>query len=474
MENKRKASVNQPVKSTNMWQEILREAMPKKDIENTNVFVFGDKMTGKRSLFRIMNRSVFSDDDSYKRLLQIDEESSRFGLVDYTFINIKNNSEEYSDIIGKLNIWIMNDLIDKEKILTFLKPENIINCICLIMVDLSRPWLLKQSLLKWVKFVKEVFDELISKLPEDKQEELRENVVKKIKLYQEPEIDEQGKFIKKTLEEDQIKIKLNTPLKEGVLNTNCGVPIVFVINKSDVVTQSSEKKKFEENSEFILNHIRSVALEYGATIVYTSGKMNSNLNVLYDYICHVLFGFDLVHKPNLMDKEAYFIPSGYDSLPLLQSNDEDKKSLDKQYEEKIPPIVKKTETEEDVQCEDTNTFFETLKSLGIKGKDKILANKLSGKGSFVEYKKNNFDLPDMKNYETNIPSMRNVMNLDDKEKKYEDRKKAIKEQIGIKASFNKKENKGNNIEDAAKKQKVREAMLAKIGKGKLKKPLDKK
>lgn len=43
------------------------------------------------------------------------------------------------------------------------------------MVDLSRPWLLKQSLLKWVKFVKEVFDELISKLPEDKQGELREN-----------------------------------------------------------------------------------------------------------------------------------------------------------------------------------------------------------------------------------------------------------------------------------------------------------
>ena len=27
-----------------MWQEILREAMPKKDIENTNVFVFGDKV----------------------------------------------------------------------------------------------------------------------------------------------------------------------------------------------------------------------------------------------------------------------------------------------------------------------------------------------------------------------------------------------------------------------------------------------
>ena len=72
------------------------------------------------------------------------------------------------------------------------------------------------------------------------------------------------------------------------------------------MTQSSEKKKFQENSEFILHHIRSIALNYGATIVYTSGKANSNINILYDYICHILFNFDLVHKQKLFDKEAYF------------------------------------------------------------------------------------------------------------------------------------------------------------------------
>jgi hypothetical protein len=72
MENKGKTAINQPSKTTNMWQEILREAMPKKDIENTNVFVFGDKMTWKRSLFRIMNRNLISDnDDENRRLLQI-------------------------------------------------------------------------------------------------------------------------------------------------------------------------------------------------------------------------------------------------------------------------------------------------------------------------------------------------------------------------------------------------------------------
>ena len=176
MENKRKTSINQPGKPTNMWQEILREAMPKKDIENTNVFVFGDKMTGKRSLFRIINKTIFSENDELnKRILQINEELARFSLLDYTYLNIKNTSEENSDVIGKLNIWIMNDLIDKEKILTLLNPENIVNSICLIIVDLSRPWLIKQSLIKWCNFIKEIFHEMISKLPEDKQKEIEDN-----------------------------------------------------------------------------------------------------------------------------------------------------------------------------------------------------------------------------------------------------------------------------------------------------------
>ena len=181
MENKGKTAINQPSKTTNMWQEILREAMPKKDIENTNVFVFGDKMTGKRSLFRIMNRNLMSDnDDENRRLLQIEEEASRFSLLDYTYINIKKTLEEDSEVIGKLSVWIMNDLIDKAKILTFLTPENIVNSICLIMVDLSRPWLVKQSLIKWVELVKEIFGDLISKLPEDKQNEMKENGKKNI------------------------------------------------------------------------------------------------------------------------------------------------------------------------------------------------------------------------------------------------------------------------------------------------------
>jgi hypothetical protein len=269
------------------------------------------------------------------------------------------------------------------------------------------------------------------------------------------------------------------PLKEGVLTINCGVPIVFVVNKSDVVTQSSERKKFEENSEFILHHIRSIAIQYGATIIYTSGKTNSNLSILYDYICHILFNFDLIHKPNLIDKEAYYIPAGYDNLALLKSHDEQKKYLNELYEKKITPIITKTIQEEDIQCEDTNTFFENLKQMGVKGKDKGASkNKINASSSFVEFKKSNLSLTDMKNYETNIPSNRNPIGQMDKEQKYVDKRKELKEKISINSSFNKrdvkssKEIKGKET-DQEKKKRVREEMLNKIKKNKLSKPLEK-
>ena len=264
------------------------------------------------------------------------------------------------------------------------------------------------------------------------------------------------------------------PLKEGVLKTNIGVPIVFVIYKSDVVTQSNEKKKYAENSEFILTHIRSLAIEYGATIVYASGKVNSNINLLYDYICHILFNFDLIHKPNLNDKEAYFIPAGYDNLELLQSNEEKKNYLNEKYEEKITPVEKKVVPEEDIQCEDTNAFFESLKQLGVKDASK----KLSSTNSFAEYKKNNFDISEIKNYETNVVNSnknKNVMNLVNKDKKYAEKRKTIIEQIANNPSFNKKEAKNKEIKTKesgdAKKQKIREEMLAKIKKTRLSKQI---
>lgn len=81
-----------------------------------------------------------------------------------------------------------------------------------------------------------------------------------IKLYEEPQFDEEGNFKKEPMSEETENLKMALPLKEGLLRVNLGVPLVIVVNKSDIVMQSGERKRFEEDSEFIMKHIRQFAL----------------------------------------------------------------------------------------------------------------------------------------------------------------------------------------------------------------------
>ena len=69
----------------------------------------------------------------------------------------------------------MNFCIDKEKIMEIVKPVDLLNSICLIITDLSRPWMIKQSLTKWTNLIQETFGELIKKLPEDLQKKIKDN-----------------------------------------------------------------------------------------------------------------------------------------------------------------------------------------------------------------------------------------------------------------------------------------------------------
>ena len=218
-----------------------------------------------------------------------------------------------------------------------------------------------------------------------------------------------------------------------------------------------------------------MALKYGATIIYTSGKTNINLTVLYDYICHVLFNFELVHKPNFIEKEAYFIPAGYDDLTLLKSNEEIKKYLEESYEDRIKKENNEKQIiEEDIQCEDTNTFFESLKNKGVKGKD----NKMKSKDILnIEQKKSEI-INEIKKEENLKPQI----SKSEKDKKYEDKKKDIQERVQEKLKIknslshnleDKKENKIIN-KDAEKKNKTRENMIAKLKNLKKKEAVKKK
>ena len=58
---------------SNIWNEILTESITKKDNEEANIFIFGDKSTGKKSLIRKMNKEFASFEYDSKKPLNIEE-----------------------------------------------------------------------------------------------------------------------------------------------------------------------------------------------------------------------------------------------------------------------------------------------------------------------------------------------------------------------------------------------------------------
>ena len=162
--------------------------------------------------------------------------------------------------------------------------------------------------------------------------------------------------------------------------TNCGVPIVFVINKIDDPYQKYDKP------EFILKHVRKTAINYGATVIYTSTTKNCNISVLYDYIFHSLFNFDLIHKSNIIDKNAFFIPSGYDRLSVLKNSDTDQE-LDYEFTDVIKEEKEENIVEDEIVCEKVSDFLKKVKDRTYKSRKSIIRDDLRIGKSLLHDKK---------------------------------------------------------------------------------------
>jgi hypothetical protein len=58
----------------------------------------------------------------------------------------------------------------------------------------------------------------------------------------------------------------------------------------------------------------------GAGLVYTSAKKeDGNIELLFEYMRHLLYYYDYQAKPQLLERELTFIPIGADSMSMYSS-----------------------------------------------------------------------------------------------------------------------------------------------------------
>nr|KAF6406637.1 dynein cytoplasmic 1 light intermediate chain 2 [Molossus molossus] len=194
------------------------------------------------------------------------------------------------------------------------------------------------------------------------------DVVKDFQDYIEPEEGCQGSPQRRgplTSGPDEENVAL--PLGDNVLTHNLGIPVLVVCTKCDAVSVLEKEHDYrDEHFDFIQSHLRRFCLQYGAALIYTSVKEEKNLDLLYKYIVHKTYGFHFTTAALVVEKDAVFIPAGWDNekkIAILHENFTTVKPEDAYEDFIMKPPVRKLVHDKELAAEDEQVFLMKQQSL---------------------------------------------------------------------------------------------------------------
>ncbi|XP_072009663.1 cytoplasmic dynein 1 light intermediate chain 1 isoform X1 [Engystomops pustulosus] len=308
-----------------------------------NVLVLGEDGAGKTSLIG--------------KLQGIEEYKKGRGM-EYLYINVH---DEDRDDQTRCNVWILDgDLYHKGLLKFAMDATSVKDTLVMLIVDMSRPWLALDSLQKWASVIREHMDKL--KIPPEEMKEMEEKMVRSFQEYVEPgeEFPASPQRRNTTSQEDRDESVI-LPLGEDTLTHNLGIPVVVVCTKCDAISILEKEHDYtDEHFDFIQSHIRKFCLQYGAALIYTSIKENKNIDIVYKYIVQQLYGFPFNMPAVVVEKDAVFIPAGWDNdkkIGILHENFQTLKLEDTFEDIVTKPPVRKFVHEKEIVAEDDQVFL---------------------------------------------------------------------------------------------------------------------
>uniref|UniRef100_A0A673KLD3 Dynein light intermediate chain n=1 Tax=Sinocyclocheilus rhinocerous TaxID=307959 RepID=A0A673KLD3_9TELE len=306
-------------------------------------------------MFIIIIKYVGSGKTTLVAKLQGVEEYMKGRGLEYLYFNVHDDD---IDDHARCNAWVLDgDLYHKGLQKFAVSTENLEDSLVLFVVDLSRPWLALDSLQKWGSVVRDFVDKL--RVPPETMRELEHRLVKQFQEYMEPGSDLEAVPQRRNPESEEESVLL--PLGDNTLTHNLGLPIVVVCTKCDAISTLEKEHDYkDEHLDFIQSHIRRFCLQYGAALLYTSMKENKNLDLLYKYLVHRLYGFPFNIPAQVVEKDSVFIPSGWDNekkIAILHENFQTVKAEDNFEDVIVKPPIRKFVHEKEVQAEDDQVFL---------------------------------------------------------------------------------------------------------------------
>uniref|UniRef100_A0A3P8UGX2 Dynein light intermediate chain n=1 Tax=Cynoglossus semilaevis TaxID=244447 RepID=A0A3P8UGX2_CYNSE len=279
----------------NLWSSILSEVSTRSSSKlpsGKNILVFGEDGSGKTTLMA---------------KLQGAEHNKKGRGLEYQYINVH---DEDRDDLTRCNVWILDGDVYHKGLLKFaVSAQSLPDCLALFVADMSRPWTIMESLQKWASVLRDHVDKL--KIPHEKMREMEQKIVKDFQEYSAPEDAATSPQRRAPTGEEEAVV---LPLGDNTLTNNLGIPVLIVCTKCDAVSVLEKEHDYrEEHFDFIQSNLRRFCLNYGAGLIYTSVKEEKNMDLLYKYIVHKIYDFQFTAPAIVVEKDAVFIPSGWDN-----------------------------------------------------------------------------------------------------------------------------------------------------------------
>jgi len=281
----------------NLWAEILQDVSNRntasrsgrsaRNVKPKTILVLGDEGVGKSAMIAGLRS---------KKQGAVDHQGTG---MEYAYLEAREEDSE--DVIERIGIYTLDGDQDHAVLLqSVISKESLADTVVLVVVDLSRPWLIMESLKKWSRVLGDHLETLDA---DEILETLKAEQINTFRSYTEDQ-DEAKKDGEETIMLD---------LEDGVLASNHGIPMIVVGTKDDFSEQLAQERDFrQEHFDFIQMHIRKFCLAHGAGLIY-SGKVQKTADAFYRYALHLTCGLPFTQTACISETEGLFIPRGWDN-----------------------------------------------------------------------------------------------------------------------------------------------------------------